>query len=102
MGIIQTSDDSIAKNIRIFSELKVNLNSKLIVEFEWNSPDGLNGEFMMFPTPLLQWRRKLALLAYGVNSGASLRNVLSQLSAFIGRRMPRTCAKRVPMLPSRQ
>ncbi|KAL3603739.1 hypothetical protein D5086_004598 [Populus alba] len=103
MGIIQTSDDSIAKNIRIFSELKVNLNSKLIVEFEWNSPDGLNGEFfMMFPTPLLQWRRKLALLAYGVNSGASLRNVLSQLAAFIGRRMPRTCAERVPMLPSRQ
>lgn len=58
MGIIQTSDDSIAKNIRIFSELKVELNSKLIVEFEWNSPDGLNGEFfMMFPAPLLQWRR---------------------------------------------
>ncbi|KAG6786436.1 hypothetical protein POTOM_008037 [Populus tomentosa] len=103
MGIIQTSDDSIAKNIRIFSELKVELNSKLIVEFEWNSPDGLNGEFfMMFPTPLLQWRWKLALLAYGVNSGASLRNVLSQLAAFIGRRMPRTCAKRVPKLPSRQ
>ncbi|KAL9359511.1 hypothetical protein Peur_047634 [Populus x canadensis] len=46
--------------------------------------------------------RKLALLAYGVNSGASLRNVLSLLAAFTGRRTPRTCVQRVPMLPSRQ